>query len=33
MLFKASTVKLKLTAKVNDAADNRSSAAATKTLR
>ena len=33
LLFKASTVKLKLTAKVNDAADNRSSAAATRTLR
>jgi plastocyanin len=33
LLFKASTVKLKLAAKVNDAADNRSTAAATKTLR
>ena len=33
LLFKASTVKLKLTAKVNDAADNRSSASATRTLR
>jgi plastocyanin len=33
LLFKASTVKLKLTAKVNDAADNKSTASATKTLR
>jgi hypothetical protein len=33
LLFRASTVKLKLAAKVNDAADNRSTAAATKTLR
>jgi plastocyanin len=33
ILFKASTVKLKLTAKVNDAADNKSAASATKTLR
>jgi plastocyanin len=33
LLFRASTVKLKLTAKVNDAADNKSAASATKTLR
>jgi plastocyanin len=33
LLFKASTVKLKLSAKVNDAADNKSAASATKTLR
>jgi plastocyanin len=33
LLFRASTVKLKVTAKVNDAADNRSSASATRTLR
>jgi hypothetical protein len=33
LLFKRSTVKLKLTAKVNDAADNRSSASATRVLR
>ena len=33
LLFKASSVKLKLTAKVNDAADNRSTASATRTLR
>jgi plastocyanin len=33
LLFRASTVKLKLTAKVNDAADNQSAASATKTLR
>ena len=33
LLFRASTVKLKLTARVNDAADNRSTALATKTLR
>jgi hypothetical protein len=33
LLLKASTVKLKLTATVNDAADNRSTASATKTLR
>jgi plastocyanin len=33
LLFNASTVKLKLTAQVNDAADNRSAAASTKTLR
>jgi hypothetical protein len=33
LLFKASKVKLKLTAKVNDAADNKSAASATKTLR
>jgi plastocyanin len=33
LLFKASTVKLKLTARVNDAADNRSTASASKTLR
>jgi plastocyanin len=33
LLFHASTVKLKLTAKVNDAADNKSTASATKTLR
>jgi plastocyanin len=33
LLFKASAVKLKLAAKVNDAADNRSTASATKTLR
>jgi plastocyanin len=33
LLFKASTVKLKLTARVNDAADNRSSASATRVLR
>jgi hypothetical protein len=33
LLFKASTVKLKLTAQVNDAADNRSTASTTKTLR
>ena len=33
LLFRASTVKLKLTARVNDAADNRSTASATKTLR
>jgi plastocyanin len=33
LLFNASTVKLKLTAKVNDAADNRSSASAKRTLR
>jgi plastocyanin len=33
LLFKASTVKLKLSAKVNDAADNKSTASSTKTLR
>ena len=33
LLFKASTVKLKLTAKVNDAADNKSAASATRVLR
>jgi len=33
LLFKASTVKLKLTARVNDAADNKSTASASKTLR
>ncbi len=33
LLFKASTVKLKLSAVVNDASDNRSAAAATRTLR
>lgn len=33
LLFRASTVKLKLTAKVNDAADNKSTASASKTLR
>ena len=33
LLFKASKVKLKLTAKVNDAADNRSTASTAKTLR
>ena len=33
LLFKASSVKLKLTAKVNDAADNRSTASASRTLR
>ena len=33
LLFKASKVKLKLTARVNDAADNKSTASATKTLR
>jgi plastocyanin len=33
LLFRASTVKLKLTARVNDAADNKSTASATKTLR
>jgi hypothetical protein len=33
LLFRASTVKLKLTAKVNDAADNSSAARATRTLR
>jgi plastocyanin len=33
LLFRASKVKLKLTAKVNDAADNKSTASATKTLR
>jgi len=33
LLLRASTVKLKLTAKVNDAADNRSSASATRVLR
>jgi hypothetical protein len=33
LLFRASKVKLKLTAKVNDAADNNSAASATKTLR
>jgi hypothetical protein len=33
LLFKADSVKLKLTAKVNDAADNRSTASATRTLR
>jgi plastocyanin len=33
LLARASTVKLKLTAKVNDAADNKSSATATRTLR
>ena len=33
LLFHASTVKLKLTAAVNDAADNKSTASATKTLR
>jgi plastocyanin len=33
LLFRASKVKLKVTAKVNDAADNKSTAAATKTLR
>lgn len=33
LLFRASTVKLKLTAKVNDAADNTSAASTTKTLR
>jgi plastocyanin len=33
LLFRASTVKLKLTARVNDAADNRSAASATRTLR
>jgi plastocyanin len=33
LLFRASTVKLKLTATVNDAADNRSTASASKTLR
>src|SRR4051812_36302786 len=33
LLFRASKVKLKLTAKVNDAADNRSTASAAKTLR
>jgi plastocyanin len=33
LLFKASTVKLKLSASVNDAADNRSAATATRTLR
>jgi hypothetical protein len=33
LLFRASTVKVKLTAKVNDAADNRSTASSTRTLR
>jgi hypothetical protein len=33
LLFRASTVKLKLTAAVNDAADNKSAASASKTLR
>jgi plastocyanin len=33
LLFKANSVRLKLSAKVNDAADNRSTAAATRTLR
>ena len=33
LLFKANTVKLKLTAKVNDAADNKSAASTTRTLR
>ena len=33
LLFRASTVKLKLTAAVNDAADNKSTPSATKTLR
>jgi plastocyanin len=33
LLFKASTAKLKLTAKVNDAADNKSTASATRVLR
>jgi plastocyanin len=33
LLFKASTVKLKLAAKVNDAADNKSSATTSRTLR
>jgi plastocyanin len=33
LLFKASKVKLKLTARVNDAADNKSTTSATKTLR
>jgi plastocyanin len=33
LLFKANTVKLKLSAKVNDAADNRSTASASRTLR
>lgn len=33
LLFEASTVKLKLTARVNDAADNRASATATRVLR
>ena len=33
LLFKASTARLKLTAKVNDAADNLSTASATRTLR
>jgi plastocyanin len=33
LLFKASKVRLKLTARVNDAADNKSTASATKTLR
>jgi plastocyanin len=33
LLFRASTVKLKLTAQVTDAADNRSSASASRTLR
>ena len=33
LLFRASTVKLKLSARVNDAADNRSTASAAKTLR
>jgi hypothetical protein len=33
LLFEASTAKLKLSARVNDAADNRSAASATRTLR
>ena len=33
LLFEASTVKLKLSARVNDAADNRSAASASRTLR
>jgi plastocyanin len=33
LLFRASTVKVKLTASVNDAADNRAAASASKTLR